>query len=84
VFWRVSDVLLRGHGQLLAEFRTEADRYRRRAYERHYCAYPSADQICREVERAGGIVVERVEDTGLAPYDREDPFVCRLLVDWTR
>jgi hypothetical protein len=83
-FWQFADMMLRGGGEAFLEFRTGKDRERPRAFEKHFCQYLRPDDVCAEIERSGGEVVERVEGTGMSPYDGEDPYLCRLKVVWTR
>lgn len=83
-FWQFADMVLRGEGELFVEFRTRRDRSRPHAFERHFCAYLRPDDVCDEIRRAGGEVVERAEGTGLSPYDGEDPHLCRLKAVWRR
>ncbi|MGI8702347.1 MAG: LicD family protein [Nocardioidaceae bacterium] len=83
-FWQFADMVLRGGGAAFFEFRTRKDIKRPHAFERHYCQYLRPDDVCDEISRAGGEVVDRVEDTGLSPYDGEDPYLCRLKAVWTR
>lgn len=83
-FWQFADMMLRGGGEAFLEFRTGKDRERPRAFDKHFCQFLRPADVCAEIERAGGDVVERVEGTGMSPYDGEDPYLCRLKVVWTR
>lgn len=83
-FWHFADTVLRGGGEAFVEFRTPLDSGRPRAFEPHYCQYLRPAEICAEITRAGGEVVERVEGVGLSPYQGEDPHLCRLKAVWKR
>jgi len=83
-FWQFADMVLRGGGEAFFEFRTRKDIRRHHVFERHYCQYLRPDDVCEEIARAGGEVVERTEGTGLSPYQGEDPHLCRLKAVWKR
>ncbi|MGH3504478.1 MAG: methyltransferase domain-containing protein [Nocardioidaceae bacterium] len=79
--WRLSSTLLRGGGLAFFEFRTHRDA--RRPHDRsHYCRFLDPDDVCTEIERAGGDVRDRVEGRGMSPHGGEDPELCRLKVVW--
>lgn len=82
--WRFVDMVLRGRGDAFFEFRTPRDIGRPKAFERHFCQYLEPDEVCAEINQAGGEVVERTEGVGLSPYDGEDPYLCRVKAVWKR
>ena len=41
------------------------------------------DDVVRGIQAAGGTIVERVEGTGLAPFQTEDPHVARIVASWS-
>jgi hypothetical protein len=53
-------------------------------FGRHPRTYADPDRIVAEIVRHGGTVVERVEGRGLAPFGRENPAICRLVVSWEK
>jgi hypothetical protein len=40
-------------------------------------------RVVAEIERYGGTVLHREEGAGLAPFENENPRICRLVVRWT-
>jgi len=81
--WRFLDMTLRRGGRAFLEFRTHRDKERPHTYA-GYRRFLDPDEICREIKAAGGSVVDRLEGSGLAPYQDEDPDICRLTVVWQR
>jgi hypothetical protein len=82
--WRFCAVAGRRGGLTFLEFRTPASRSRRTFFGPHPRTYADPDGIVAEIERRGGTVVERVQGRGLARLGREDPDICRLVVNWKR
>ena len=84
VTWRFFNMLLRpGGGRAFLEFRTLRDA----AGPHHFEGFRrllDPDDVVRQAKAAGARVVERIEDTGLAPFENEDPPICRLVLDWSR
>lgn len=78
---RLASMSLRRGGHLYLEFRTPRDRHRPHhfARSRHYL---SPRSVVRAIEQRGGTVVHRTSGTGLAPFEDEDPYVCRIVASW--
>lgn len=68
-------------GDLLAlELRTDKDHGRHKAHFRAYRRLQAAAALIEEIESPNGwTVLEHLESTGLAPYQKEDPVVLRLI-----
>jgi SAM-dependent methyltransferase len=81
---RLASMSLRRGGRLFLEFRTHKDRHRPHAFGEHRRNYLRPAQVVAEIERLGGSIVHREEGTGLAPFQDEDPHVCRLVATWSR
>jgi SAM-dependent methyltransferase len=82
--WRFCAVAGRRGGLTFLEFRKPASRYEPTVFGRHPRTYADPDRIVAEIVRHGGTVVERVEGRGLAPFGRENPAICRLVVSWEK
>lgn len=80
--WRLADMVLRGDGLGFFEFRTHRDATLPHHHHDHFRKFLEPDQVCSEIEAAGGLIEARVEGTGLSPYGDEDPDLCRLRVRW--
>jgi len=81
--WSFLDMALRRGGRAFLEFRTHRDERLPHTID-GYRRFLDPDKLCREIETAGGQVVDRSEGTGLAVYKNEDPDICRLTVVWQR
>ncbi len=81
--WRLAQLTLRGGGRLYLEFRTPRDSSTEHAFGEHYRNYADPDVVVREIEARGGRIDYRMEGQGMAPYDNEDPHVCRLVASWS-
>jgi hypothetical protein len=78
---RLAAMALRREGLLFLEFRTPADAPNTHVFKhkRHYVAPERAREL---VTSAGGTVVHETTGTGLAPFESEDPVVCRMVASW--
>ena len=80
---RLASMALRRGGHLFLEFRTELDRS-----EHHHFDLPrkflDPREVVREIEERGGTVVHQESGRGLAPFEDEDPHVCRIVASWSR
>ena len=83
-FWRFASMVQRRGGRTFLEFRMHRSRHERTAFENHPRRYLKPGHVVEEIEAAGGRVVEQVEGRGLAPFENENPHVCRLVVRWDR
>ncbi|MQA15643.1 MAG: methyltransferase domain-containing protein [Pseudonocardiaceae bacterium] len=81
--WRLAQLALRGGGRLYLEFRTPLDSTTEHAFGQRYRNYVEPDVVVREIEQRGGRIKYRMEARGMAPYDNEDPHVCRLVASWS-
>lgn len=80
---RLASMALRRGGRLFLEFRTILDADRPHVFTDHVSHYIDPDDLVARIEASGGLVERRVEGTGLAPLDDEDPHVCRLVARWS-
>ena len=83
-FWRFASMVQRKGGRTFLEFRTHRSRHEETAFGPHRRFYLRPDRVVAEIETRGGTVAERIEGRGLAPFENEDPEVCRLIVRWDR
>lgn len=81
--WRFCAIAGRMGGRTFLEFRTHRNKPRNLHFPKHPRTFADPDEIVAEIEARGGRVVERVVGKGLARFGREDPEICRLVVDWT-
>ena len=77
----LASMALRRGGRLFLEFRTPEDAANEHLFthRRHYVSPQRAHEL---VTSAGGHVVHQVVGTGLAPFEPEDPVVCRTVAEW--
>lgn len=80
---RLASMSLRRGGYLFLEFRTDQDRGRSHFFPRKNRTFVDPDDVVRGIQAAGGTIVERVEGTGLAPFQTEDPHVARIVASWS-
>jgi SAM-dependent methyltransferase len=82
-FWRMCAMALSEGGRCLVEFRSPADESLPKHFE-HAAGPRSLDPALAvaEAARHGAVEVERLEGRGLAPFEEEDPVVCRLVLKW--
>jgi hypothetical protein len=69
---------------MFLEFRVEDASPTEYAFGDHWRNPLRPEAVAEELARYGGHVVERVEGRGLAPFEGEDPLICRLVVEWNR
>ncbi len=79
---RMASMALRREGKLFLEFRTpeDADLPHVFSHKRHYLEPREVEDL---VTASGGRVLERSVGQGLAPYESEDPVVCRMVATWS-
>jgi SAM-dependent methyltransferase len=82
-FFRWARMVQRRGGLTYLEFRTWQGTLRATAFPFHYRTLLSPKRVVAEIERYGGVVVHREVGTGLAPFENENPRICRLVVRWT-
>lgn len=82
-FFRWAQMVQRRGGLTFLEFRTWRGTLRARAFPFHYRTLLRVADVVAEIEARGGTVVDRVQGTGLAPFEGENPHICRLVVRWT-
>lgn len=80
---RLASMALRRGGLLFLEFRTERDRWRTHVFDDHARRYLDPDQVVAQIEAAGGRVVHREEGLDLAPFEDENPHICRIVASWS-
>lgn len=67
-------------GDMLAfEHRTSADEKLRKAQFRSFRRFINTEDFVRKLQQIGVQIIHREEGTGLAPFEREDPHVVRLV-----
>jgi hypothetical protein len=76
-------MIQRRGGTTYLEFRTWQGTLRATAFPFHYRTLLSPRRVMAEIESYGGSVVHRETGTGLAPFDKENPKICRLVVRWS-
>jgi hypothetical protein len=81
---RLASTSLRRGGFLFLEFRTPRDRHRSHVFGEHGRHYLQPAAVIDRIKAAGGRVVDRSQGTGLAPFQDEDPYVCRIVATWSR
>jgi SAM-dependent methyltransferase len=82
-FFRWARMVQRRGGLTYLEFRTWQGTLRARAFPFHYRTLLDPRRVVAEIERYGGSVVHREVGVGLAPFENENPRICRLVVRWT-
>ncbi len=82
-FFRWAQMIQRRGGLTFLEFRTYRGTLRTQAFPFHYRALLDPSRVVAQIERHGGTVVHREEGVDLAPFERENPHTCRLIVRWT-
>jgi len=82
-FFRWAQMIQRRGGLTYLEFRTWQGTLRANAFRFHYRTLLDPSRVVAEIERHGGTVVHREEGVGLAPFETENPRICRLVVRWT-
>lgn len=80
---RLASMSLRQGGLLFLEFRTPRDRRTKHHFQQPRRLYVAVDDARALVEARGGRVLTCEVGHGLAPYEDEDPVVCRMVVSWT-
>jgi SAM-dependent methyltransferase len=82
-FFRWAQMIQRRGGTTYLEFRTWQGTLRARAFPFHYRTLLSPRRVIAEIEAYGGSVVHREQGSGLAPFENENPRICRLVVRWS-
>lgn len=82
-FFRWARMVQRRGGLTYLEFRTWQGVLRAKAFPFHYRTLLRPSQVVAEIERYGGVVVHREVGSGLAPFEKDNPRICRLVVRWT-
>lgn len=83
-FWILASMLGRAGTLTFVEFRTRRNGGLRSRRQQGRPLFPSTVRVIEDIEARGGIVVDRDEGRGRAPWRDEDPIVCRLAVRWDR
>jgi SAM-dependent methyltransferase len=86
--WRVASMASRQGGRLYLEFRAGSGDVEPMAkedytYRGHARYLLTSDEVATELASRGATIVEQVEGFGLAPFENEDPYMCRMVVEWT-
>ncbi|MFL6160237.1 MAG: hypothetical protein ACJ72D_29460 [Marmoricola sp.] len=82
--WRFCAIAGRRGGLTFLEFRTDRNRGRRLHFGKHVRTFARPEVVIAEIERRGGRIVEQTTGRGLAPFKRENPVICRLVVSWEK
>ncbi|WP_395656138.1 LicD family protein [Nocardioides sp.] len=80
---RLASMSLRSAGYLFLEFRTVQDAGRPKHFPNQKRVFLDPDDVAALIESARGRVVHRESGTGLAPFEDEDPHVCRIVAAWS-
>ena len=83
-FWRYTSMALRSGGRCYLEFRTDKDTFRRKAFGEHYRRYLDPDLVVGEATAAGARVLHLEQARGLSPFEDENPYLCRMILEWNR
>jgi hypothetical protein len=81
-FWRLSSMATRGGGRLYLEYRADPDSADDYVYGDHNRYPVRPDVVTAELVGVGATIVEQVEGRGFAPLGGEDPYMCRMVVEW--
>ncbi|MGD9959417.1 class I SAM-dependent methyltransferase [Nocardioides sp.] len=82
-FFRWAQMIQRRGGETFLEFRTWRSTLRAGAFPSKHRTLLRPNRVVAEIEQYGGSVVHREEGVALAPFEDEDPRICRLVVRWT-
>jgi SAM-dependent methyltransferase len=82
-FFRWAQMIQRRGGTTYLEFRTWQGTLRAKAFPFHYRTLLDPRRVIAEIEEYGGSVVHREQGVGLAPFEKENPRICRLVVRWS-
>lgn len=80
---RLASMSLRRGGHLFLEFRTNRDRNREHHFT-HARYFLSPRDVVAAIKERGGTVEFSTSGTGLAPFEGEDPHVCRIVASFAR
>ncbi len=84
-FWRFAAMVLRDGGRCYLEFRTARDSKGPKFFgpnsRRRFLAQ---DQVMEEARAHGLRVVHREASRGLSPLGKENPHLCRMILEWSR
>ena len=83
-FWRFASMVQRRGGETFVEFRMPRSRGEEKFFGKHPRTFVRPRTVVREIKAHGGRVVHREKGRGLAPLGNEDPYICRLVVRWTK
>jgi len=78
---RLASMALRRGGHLFLEFRTDLDRNAHHHFDLPR-KYLDPAEVVREIEVRGGTVLHQEAGHGLAPFEDEDPHICRIVASW--
>jgi len=82
-FWQAAKMLVAGGGQCFVEFRTESDRWAQKMFTKRTSSL-DPDLMIAEAAGFGAQVVERLDGKSPGVLDDEDPYTCRLVLEWPR
>ena len=81
-FWTFARTAGAAGGRLFCEFRTGKDATEEHVFGEHFRRFLDPALVLDEIADRGGEVLHHEEGHGLAPYQDEDPHVCRVVVRW--
>lgn len=64
---------------LFIEARTTEDKKLHKTFKHHNRNYVNTKQLLKDLEDNGFKIIKQEEGTGLAPYEKEDPYLIRLI-----
>ncbi|NAZ17480.1 hypothetical protein GT020_15610 [Glutamicibacter soli] len=76
---KILSTILRSGDLLAFEHRTTADEHLKKARFRSYRRFVDSNEFAQRLNELGFDVTHREEGTGLAPFEREDPHVMRIV-----
>lgn len=82
--WRLTAMLLGAGGRGYLEFRTNEDRRGHKHFGEHYRRYLHPAEVAAEAAAHGLRVVHQEAGRGRAPLGKEDPHLCRMVVEKDR
>jgi len=81
-FWALCAMVLGAGGTCFVEFRTKEDAKLPKRFPNRPRWFLDPDAVAAQVRTFGGREVERLQGRGLAAFGKEDPDVCRMVLEW--
>ncbi len=81
-FWRVTRMALSAGGRCYLEFRTRRDASLPKAFGPSFRRFLNPQTVIAEAVSQGAAVIYHEAGQDLAPFEDENPHVCRLVLEW--